>query len=95
MTSITSLNINGLRNREKFVAVISACNTDIICFQETHWDPEFVRLLMKDWKGVFFHKLWHEQSQRGGDFGGLQTGKLCHPNKIGYEWEVGEDTLQR
>lgn len=54
MLTLTSLNVNGARDRDRRQQALQVCNTDIICIQETHWDDECMREVERDWIGEVY-----------------------------------------
>ena len=40
MTTVTSVNVNGLRARGKMKGLIYVYRSDILCIQETNWDED-------------------------------------------------------
>lgn len=56
--NIYSINVNGLRNRDKVKAVfglLTDWRCDYCLLQETFWDNEFVEEIKHLWDGVIFH----------------------------------------
>lgn len=55
---IRSLNINGIRNKKKRLALFNMLkreNFDIVCLQETYIIDSDIELWEKEWGGRLFH----------------------------------------
>lgn len=50
MITVTSINVNGLRNINKLKELKYTYRSDIICIQETNWDDDKVREVREVWK---------------------------------------------
>lgn len=48
---ITSLNANGLRNKNKLDSTLKQLKSEIICLQETNWDVSLRENVIKQWGG--------------------------------------------
>ena len=51
MTTVTSVNVNGLRDRGKLRSLLNIYTSDILCIQETNWDEEKGREVREEWGG--------------------------------------------
>lgn len=48
MASVTSININGLRDKRKMKDLLFKYRSDIICIQETNWEEDKVREIREE-----------------------------------------------
>ncbi len=55
MATVTTININGLRNRTKMKALLFTYRSDIICIQETNWEEDKVREMREEWRGDIYY----------------------------------------
>lgn len=55
MATVTSVNVNGLRDRGKIKEMLFTYRSDIICIQETNWDEEKVREMRGEWEGDMYY----------------------------------------
>ena len=55
MTTVTSVNVNGLRDGKKLKELLFVYRSDILCIQETNWDEEKVKEVREGWKGDLFY----------------------------------------
>lgn len=55
MATVTSVNVNGLRDRGKTKEMLFTYRSDIICIQETNWDEEKVREMRGEWEGDIYY----------------------------------------
>lgn len=55
MITILSLNVHGLRSREKMSHILTTVNCDILCLQETNWDNNIMDQVRKLWRGPVYH----------------------------------------
>ena len=52
--NLISLNVRGLRSKEKRDAIFLWCNhqnVDIILLQETYWTDDILKIIRNEWKG--------------------------------------------
>lgn len=52
--TVSSFNVNGLRNMEKMDEMLNTIKTDIICLQETRWTNEVMDNIKKKWNGMIY-----------------------------------------
>ncbi len=55
MITVTSINVNGLRNINKLKELKYTYRSDIICIQETNWDEEKLREVREVWKEEIYY----------------------------------------
>ena len=55
MTTVTSVNVNGLRDGKKLKELLFVYRSDILCIQETNWDEEKVKEVREGWNGDLFY----------------------------------------
>ena len=55
MATVTSVNVNGLRNMEKVKELVYVYRSDILCLQETNWDGVVMKDVRKEWEGGIFY----------------------------------------
>lgn len=56
MTTVTSVNVNGLRDRNKLKSLLNTYRSDILCIQETNWDEVIVRDVREVWReGLYYN----------------------------------------
>lgn len=55
MTTVTSVNVNGLRDRQKVKELLYVYRSDILCIQETNWDEDKVKEVREEWKGDIYY----------------------------------------
>lgn len=55
MATVTSININGLRDKRKMKELLFTYRSDIICIQETNWEEDKVREMREEWKGDIYY----------------------------------------
>jgi len=51
MATVTSININGLRDKMKMKELLFTFRSDIICIQETNWEEDKVKEMREEWRG--------------------------------------------
>ncbi len=55
MATLTSININGLRDKIKMKELLFTFRSDIICIQETNWEEDKVKEMREEWKGDIYY----------------------------------------
>ncbi len=55
MATVTSININGLRDKIKMKELLFTFRSDIICIQETNWEEDKVKEMREEWKGDIYY----------------------------------------
>ena len=55
MTTLTSVNVNGLRARRKMKELVYVYRSDILFIQETIWDEDKVKEMREEWEGDMFY----------------------------------------
>ena len=55
MTTVTSVNVNGLRDRGKLRSLLNIYRSDILCIQETNWDDVKVIEVKEVWGGEIYY----------------------------------------
>ena len=55
MATVTSINVNGLRDRRKMKGLLYVYRSDIMCIQETNWDEGRVEVMREEWEGDMFY----------------------------------------
>lgn len=67
MVSLASFNGYGLKEKDRREQAVLLCATDMICFQETHWDERCVEDVKKGWMGDVFVTNGGVNARGGGD----------------------------
>jgi len=55
MATVTSININGLRDKMKMKKLLLTFRSDIICIQETNWEEDKVKEMREEWSGDIYY----------------------------------------
>ncbi len=55
MATVTSININGLRDKIKMKELLFTFRSNIICIQETNWEEDKVKEMREEWKGDIYY----------------------------------------
>lgn len=55
MATVTSININGLRDKNKMKKLLFTYRSDIICIQETNWEEDKVKEMREEWRGDIYY----------------------------------------
>lgn len=92
---ILSLNVRGLRSREKIESLFTSIQCDILCLQETKWDNNNYQQAQSCWKGPSFFSEGPPASAGVAIFsreGACRDVKLVHRDKAGRLLVIDIDT---
>ena len=63
MTTVTSVNVNGLRDRGNLNSLLRIYRSDILCIQGTNWDEAKVKEVREELRGEIYYNNWAKNAR--------------------------------